>query len=102
MTNDFDYLAEEAKKDFNTNIGSLLELHHHFTQKINTANESKKDGQFLTINELEVLRDWITQAITGLSSNYDTLNRTNKLLNTNYRVVKALLRKTPTLKDMAA
>lgn len=86
-------MAEEAKRNFQANIGTLLELRSHFQEKITRAQQSKKDGAYLTIHEMEIIVSWITGSVTELSADYTIINRTNRLVNSNYRIVEGLLQK---------
>lgn len=86
MTNiehSFEYSAEEAKKGFQANISSLLELHSHLQSKQVKALQNKKEGIFITNEELKMCLEWmldIAGCQMGHYLNIDSVNRkTNKL-----------------------
>lgn len=100
---EFDYLAEQAKVDFQANISSLLELQAVFNNKLSAAQEQQKKGVFLTNSELEVFKDWLLQSATNLMADYTLIDRTNRLTNKLYQVsIKLAHKNTPNLKDLVA
>lgn len=87
MTNidDFNYLAESAKVEFQSNISSLLELHSELTARISKAKEKGKEGVYLLNGELEVINDWLLQTSTSLLENYALIDRTLRKTNILYK-----------------
>lgn len=97
----FDYQSEEARLNFQGNVGSLLELKSYLLDRATKAKGRNKDGAFLTIHELETLDSWLVDVTTNLMANYQILNRTNKLLNLNCETMRRLLSgRTPSLKSL--
>lgn len=97
----FNYHAEQAKVAFQARIGSLLELQSLLDGKRSYAEGNKKEGAFLTNNELKVLSDWLTQATTGLMGDYVSLDNVNRITNKLYKcAMKIAERKSPNIKNL--
>lgn len=103
ITESFDYHAEAAKVNFQNNISSLIEIQGLLIEKLHKANESQKDSVWFSVGEVLIIKDWLNRSVTELMAEYTLIDRTNRLVNLNYEVVKGLLqRKTPSLKSLIA
>lgn len=89
----FEYQAEKAKQDFQTYVNALLEAHSDFLYKISTAKGSKKTGIWIELSEAEIISGHILECISNVMGSYEIINKTNKLLNINYRAAQAVARK---------
>lgn len=76
--NSFDYTAEEAKKSFDANIGSLHEVSMLIRSKITAAQANDKQGIFFTLQDAGIIRDWLDSATVSLRAEYNTISRVNR------------------------
>lgn len=76
---EFAYAAEESKREFQENVGSLLELQSLISSRMSAASERGKDGVFFTTGELEVYKEWLLNTASSLLEHYGHLDRVNRL-----------------------
>jgi hypothetical protein len=101
MSNDFEYQAEQAKVDFQANIGSLLELQAQLKKKLDNAKQLNKPGVYFSTDELQVMDEWLLQTITTLMADYTLIDRTNRLTNKLYQIsLKLAAERMPIPKDL--
>src|SRR5687768_3496681 len=86
INHDFDYLAEDAKKEFQWNVNSILELEALISLRSSEAQVMNEDGVFFTNAELEVFTEWLLETASSLLVNYSTIDRTNRITNKLYHV----------------
>ena len=101
----FEYAAEEAKKGFQSNISSLLELHSHLQGKHIKALHSQKEGAFFTNEELKTLSDWVLDIAGSQMGYYLSIDRVNRKTHKLFRCALKLQdreQQTPSLKKLLA
>jgi hypothetical protein len=76
---EFNYAAEESKREFQANVESLLELHSLISCRMSSATERGKDGVFFTTGELEVYKEWVMNTASALLEHYGHIDRVNRL-----------------------
>lgn len=105
IENTYEYAASEAKKGFQANISSLLELHSHLQGRYITALRNKKDGVFIPNEELNTYMQWMLDIAGSQMGHYlaiDGVNRkTNKLFKCALKI-QDREQKTPSLKKLLA
>lgn len=79
----FEYAAQEAKRDFQANINSLLEIHSLFTGKLQHAKN--KNVVFLSTDEVDTLQEWILSITSSLMENYALIDHSNRITNKLYK-----------------
>lgn len=82
----FNYASEEAKRDFQGGVESLLELHSFISSRKAGAKERGKEGVFFTDSELEIYLDWIMNTASSLLEHYGNIDRVNRLAMKLYRI----------------
>lgn len=101
----FQYAAEEAKKSFQGNISSLLELHTHLQGKHIRALQNQKNGVFIESEEMKHILQWVLDIAGSQMGHYlviDGVNRkTNKLFKCALKIQEREQR-TPSLKKLLA
>ena len=90
---DFEYLAESAKQDFQHNITALLEAHGDFLHKISIAKGGKKTGIWIELSEAEIISGHIFECVSNLAGDYKVIDITNKILNTNYKALQSITKR---------
>ena len=89
---DFDYLCEKEKQNSQVSINGLLEAHGDLQHKIQLAYGAKKSGVWLEISEAEIIAGHMLECASNLIESYNTLEKTNKLLNANYKAALLIAR----------
>lgn len=101
IENSHEYLAEQSKIGFQSNISSLLDVKGQLSNKAKKAKENNKEGFFITLHEARVFDEWLNSIASELMADYVVINRVNGLLNLNNEVKSRLLRgKSPNLKRL--
>lgn len=101
----FEYAAEEAKKGFQANISSLLELHGHLQAKHINALQNQKDVVFITNEELKTITAWILDIAGTQMGHYLAIDGVNRKTHKLFRCALKLQereQKTPSLKRLLA
>ena len=101
----FEYAAEEAKKGFQANISSLLELHGHLQNKHIKALQDQKDGVYITTAELKTLSDWMLDIAGSQMGHYLSIDGVNRKTNKLFRCALKIQEReqnTPSLKKLLA
>lgn len=101
----YDYAAEQAKKDFQAGISSMIELYSHMNSKLVTSLQNKKDGVWISNDEMKTLCEWILDLSGKQMGNYNVLDGANRKTNALFRCalkIQEREQQTPNLKRLLA
>jgi hypothetical protein len=83
--NDFQYHLELAKKEFQSNVNGLLEVHSILLNKLNRCKTTDKKGIFIETHEAEIIISHILETTSSLMTDYETISRTLRFQDINYK-----------------
>lgn len=84
---EFDYACESSKIEFQSTIGSLLELQALLASRSAGAIDRGKPGVYFSNAELDVYTDWIMNSAIALMEHYRAIDKTNRFLNKRIELV---------------
>ena len=82
---EFLYLSECNKLEFQGNITSLLEMQGMLSWRLAQASDYHKKGVFLTSGELEIIQKWLLDTTASLQENFAHVDRCNRILHKLYK-----------------
>lgn len=95
IENSFEYAASEAKKGFQANITSLLELHTHLQGKYIRALQNQKNGVFIETEEMKHILQWILDVAGSSMGHYLTIDGVNRKTNKLFRCALKIQERQP-------
>jgi hypothetical protein len=99
----FEYAAENAKKDFQAEIASMLEFHLQLQDRLIKSRQRKKEGVWISNEELIILTRWTLDLAGNLMGHYLSIDRVNRNANKLFKSalkIQEQARKTPSLKRL--